>query len=162
MYWNVLNFLNPLFSYWLIETWDVLKSSYEGTDVELEIRLIETWDVLKFDTSSTWKDPQWLIETWDVLKFISCDFIFAYRAWLIETWDVLKWSMLISFASFASINRNMRCIEITVLDPKPILRRMINRNMRCIEILQYFEVSYLNKKQYFKILHQRLYGISKI
>ena len=38
----------------------------------------------------------------------------------------------------------------------------INRNMRCIEILQYFEVSYLNKKQYFKILHQRLYGISKI
>jgi len=34
--------------------------------------------------------------------------------------------------------------------------------MRCIEILQYFEVSYLNKKQYFKILHQRLYGISKI
>ena len=35
-------------------------------------------------------------------------------------------------------------------------------NMRCIEILQYFEVSYLNKRQYFKILHQRLYGISKI
>ena len=38
----------------------------------------------------------------------------------------------------------------------------INRNMRCIEILQYFEVSYLNKKQYFKILYQSLYGISKI
>ena len=56
----------------------------------------------------------------------------------------------------------MRCIEITISVPASGGGYWINRNMRCIEILQYFEVSYLNKKQYFKILHQRLYGISKI
>ena len=60
------------------------------------------------------------------------------------------------------INRNMRCIEMLIPSLLHWRYKWINRNMRCIEILQYFEVSYLNKKQYFKILYQSLYGISKI
>ena len=66
---------------------------------------------------------------------------------------------------YDSVARNESTSESDI-DIAVIIKREMddekNGNMRCIEILQYFEVSYLNKKQYFKILHQRLYGISKI
>ena len=76
-------------------------------------RLIETWDVLKYEQSAVWAFRiWWLIETWDVLKltdliqkctdlakinrnmrcieiiFFLPAYIDKYR--LIETWDVLK------------------------------------------------------------------------
>ena len=32
------------------------------------------------------------------------------------------------------INRNMRCIEMVMMQYQPIMNRLINRNMRCIEM----------------------------
>ena len=139
------------------------------------------WNFLSFANSSRIGR---LIETWDVLKYdLVCDGLRDHRG-LIETWDVLKSLFTRTMADMeVAINRSMRCIEMPgnagkneqeyrlietwdvlkfALVPYGLLSVWINRNMRCIEILQYFEVSYLNKKQYFKILHQRLYGISKI
>ena len=54
--------------------------------------------------------------------------------WLIETWDVLKSNSLPSSGPSVSINRNMRCIEITLPRFLSASGSMINRNMRCIEM----------------------------
>ena len=113
-------------------------------------RLIETWDVLKFRCranppreSRSCRGGQKA----EINRNMGCIEIFNH-AWLL--------------IRILTINRNMGCIEISQSFLLARSTCWINRNMRCIEILQYFEVSYLNKKQYFKILHQRLYGISKI
>ena len=59
------------FCLWLIETWDVLKSSFAKLLLYAKSRLIETWDVLKFEVwRDNYKGFDWLIETWDVLKFL--------------------------------------------------------------------------------------------
>ena len=55
--------------------------------------------------------------------------------WLIETWDVLKSNSLPSSGPSVSINRNMRCIEITLPRFLSASGSMININMRCIEML---------------------------
>ena len=132
---------------------------------------------------SMWS-PMWfrLIETWDVLKSFFCTPRSSLRQ-INRNMRCIEIHWRPWCRTAIAINRNMRCIEILVDILQDVLRSRlietwdvlklvncniyavpcwINRNMRCIEILQYFEVSYLNKKQYFKILHQRLYGISKI
>ena len=98
---------------WLIETWDVLKSSPRMTDVKYRIRLIETWDVLKFVGYRA--DLQHV----EINRNMRCIEITAEKQ---------RWNRQIQ------INRNMRCIEIGVKtkDGYEIMR--INRNMRCIEI----------------------------
>ena len=54
---------------------------------------------------------------------------------LIETWDVLKLDGgVVSFCFLSTINRNMRCIEMHIVQLIATGFNQINRNMRCIEI----------------------------
>ena len=99
---------------------------------------------------------QGLIETWDVLILQNVMKMRKANDRLIETWDVLKSLELNQPATADQINRNMRCIEISLCCNNYIPRRrlietwdvlksakrfkyvcnaLINRNMRCIEII---------------------------
>lgn len=55
----------------------------------------------------------------------------------------------------------MRCIEIVLKGFSIQIVVVINRNMRCIEILQYFEVSYLNKSNILKFYIKGSTGYQK-
>ena len=54
---------------------------------------------------------------------------------LIETWDVLKSNHRFDSRCPGEFNRNMGCIEISILLPPSKHHRLFNRNMGCIEIL---------------------------
>ena len=48
MYWNTTPYNIQDINFWLIETWDVLKSDNERNRFSSKQWLIETWDVLKY------------------------------------------------------------------------------------------------------------------
>ena len=136
MYWNICyNFRNRHSSRRLIETWDVLKlhqihlrySGFPG--INRNMRCIEIITVY-----GNRGIVERLIETWDVLKYKLVNVYTFCFCRLIETWDVLKCNLTNYIISSDSINRNMRCIEIS---SAVILSAAfaINRNMRCIEIV---------------------------
>ena len=120
----------------LIETWDVLKWNHLRPStavfkINRNMRCIEITD-----SSGLRHWTKWLIETWDVLKSLNPAPGDNRITWLIETWDVLKLIFLQLGMRRLPINRNMRCIEITLADDIADNRSTINRNMRCIEIHQ--------------------------
>ena len=135
MYWNISDCSCKRAVFRLIETWDVLKWSWVDKllsefAINRNMRCIEIWDILETNTS---KDR--LIETWDVLKWDNTMSRIITTKRLIETWDVLKCKVAKDFLDTNTINRNMRCIEITLMLLKVADYALINRNMRCIEII---------------------------
>ena len=76
----------------------------------------------------------WLIETWDVLKCYRMQRGHDWKMGLIETWDVLKYDLAERIGKSRTINRNMRCIEISKNRQERANSPWINRNMRCIEM----------------------------
>ena len=75
-----------------------------------------------------------LIETWDVLKLILCP-QFCCQNMINRNMTCIEISVLCRQAAGSGrINRNMRCIEIALLLLQQCLPMLINRNMRCIEI----------------------------
>ena len=108
--------VRPIRLSWLIETWDVLKypmwriKTLTEQLINRNMRCIEI--PIKAKQGKTFGR---LIETWDVLKCSCASAIAIPDMWLIETWDVLKWwKNWLRNSRKALINRNMRCIEISL------------------------------------------------
>ena len=78
--------------------------------------LIETWDVLK--STICWYDNRrtgWLIETWDVLKYFDFDET-TQQMMINRNMRCIEIGCACEVCQFSqTINRNMRCIEIMIL-----------------------------------------------
>ena len=115
MYWNTLSLPRSYFinvinrNMRCIEI--LLKQIAIGSPLRINrnMRCIEIWP--NIPSVHAWN---WLIETWDVLKLKFVVHGQPARNRLIETWDVLKFFCGSPCASRYSINRNMRCIEMSV------------------------------------------------
>ena len=69
------------------------------------------------------------------IEMIKISTLYVVDDRLIETWDVLKSNRYIRNSTRSHlINRNMRCIEMSVTGILISEYLQINRNMRCIEI----------------------------
>ena len=97
----------------LIKTLDVLKYLFPMSVASIRIRLIKTLDVLKS------------------LPAIPCT---MFVRWLIKTLDVLKYSRASCCCNKIMINKNIRCIEISLC----ALRRSFGTGLiKTLDVLKY-------------------------
>ena len=114
MYWNSIVIWFFSNSFWLIETWDVLKCT--SPIITAPVRSMINRNMRCIEISAAAAMLRALIRINRNMRCIEINFWMAH-----STFD--RW-----------INRNMRCIEMIKTVVLPAIAGWINRNMRCIEI----------------------------